>query len=248
MEIVANDLVVQSRFKDRYSAVCEIRKCIEILKTLKQKTNFQKLSSESRFFENWEIAPNYFMKQLFNDKSGLLNRDEKLFLITMLTNLKTIQLKEDVFQLEKLTSSQCAWAYLNHATLFSIPTDERWSTETLSGVWKNGDEDIQVKINNIAAMEHIKIHERELQMWKYKFSPKHAEKYGWGTEMDLTDSEAQELLLRAVSVDNTYRHLIAKKNGKYYSFRQEHGNCYHGYWNDTMPENYRNMADKCFRD
>lgn len=246
MEIVANDLVVWSQFRDRYSAVQEIKKCIEILKNLKKYTNFQKLSSEKGVFENWEIAPNYFMKQLFNDQSGLLNKNEKLFLITMFTNLNTLQLQEDVFRFEELTSSQCAWAYINHAMLFSIPVDERWSTEILAGVLKNGDKDLFVKISNIAAMEHIKLYERELQMWKYEFSDKHAKKYGWGTEMDLTDSEAQELLLRAVSVDNTYKHLVANKNGKYYSFRRHDGNCYHGYWDDTMKENYRNIADKCF--
>lgn len=60
------------------------------------------------------------------------------------------------------------------------------------------------------------------------------------------DSEAQELLLQAVSVDNTYKHLIAKRNGKYYSFRRHHGNCYHGYWDDTMQEKYRKLADKSF--
>lgn len=247
MEVVANDLVVWGRFQDRYSAIMEIKKCIEILKILVKNTNFQKLSSEKRIFKNWEIAPNYFIEQLFNDQNGLINKDEKLFLITMLTNFKKMKPQEDVFMYEELISSQCAWAYLNHAMLFSIPVDQRWSAETLTGVLKQGGKDIQVKINNIAALEHIKIYERQLQMWKYEFNKKHAETYGWGTVMDLTDSEAQELLLSAVSVDNTYKHLIAKKNGKYYSYRRHHENCYHGYWDDTMQENYKKFADKCFK-
>lgn len=70
---------------------------------------------------------------------------------------------------------------------------------------------------------------------------------GKDISMDLTDSEAQELLLQAVSVDNTYNHLIAKKRGKYYSFWRHHGNFYHGYWDDTMWENYRKMADKSIK-
>lgn len=162
MEIVVNDLVVQSQFQDKYSAVREIKKCIEILKILKKNTNFQKLSSERRVFKNWEIAPKYRIEQLFNDQSGLLNKDEKLFLITMLTNFKKIQPQKDVFQLEELISTQCAWAYLNHAMLFSIPVNERWSAETLAGVLKKTDKDVQVKINNIAVLEHFKIHERQL--------------------------------------------------------------------------------------
>ncbi len=79
MEIVANDLVVQSQFHDIYSAVQEIKNSIEILKILKKSTNFQKLSSKKDVFKNWEIAPNYFIEQLFNDQSGLLDKDEKLF-------------------------------------------------------------------------------------------------------------------------------------------------------------------------
>lgn len=247
MEIVANDLVVQSRFQDIYSAVQEIKNSIEILKILKKSTNFQRLSSKKDVFKNWEIAPNYFIEQLFNDQSGLLNKDEKLFLITMLTNFRRIQYHEDVFQFNKLISSQCAWAYLNHAMLFSIPVDERWSTEKLVGVLKKGDKDIEVEISNIAYLEHVKIHEQQLQMWKYEFNKKHAEKYGWGTVMDLTDTDAQELLLKAVSLDNTYKHLGAKKNGKYYSFRRHHENCYHGYWDDTMQEKCRIIVDKHFR-
>lgn len=240
-------MVVQNQFQNKYIAVQEIKKCLDILKILKKNTNFQKLSSERHIFKNWEIAPNYFIEQLFNDQSGLLNKDEKLFMITMLTNFKKIQSQEDIFKIEESVSSQCAWAYLNHAILFSIPVVERWNTEKLVGVLKTRNKDTEVQINNIAALEHIKIHVQQLQMWKYEFNEKHAKKYGWGTEMDLTDSEAQELLLQAVSVDNTYNHLIAKKRGKYYSFRRHHGNCYHGYWDDTMWENYRKMADKSIK-
>lgn len=67
------------------------------------------------------------------------------------------------------------------------------------------------------------------------------------SEMDLTDQEAQELLMKAIAADkDTYNHLIAKKNGKYYSFRRHHGNRYHGYWDNTMPEKLRKKVDKCF--
>lgn len=248
MEIVANDLVVQSQFQDIYCAAQEMKKCIEILKNLQKNTNFKKLSSKRGVFKNWEIAPNHFMEQLFNDQSGLLNKEEKRLLISMFTNFIPIQTKEAVFQIDELQSAQCAWAYLNQAILFSVPTDERWNTESVAGVLKKEDGEMDVEIDNIAVMDHIKFYEQKLQMWKYEFNEKHAEKYGWGTVMDLTDTEAQELLLRAVNVDRTYKHLIAKKNGKYYSFRQHHDNCYHGYWDNTMRENYKKAADKCFQD
>ena len=98
MEIVANDLVVQSQFQDIYCAAQEIKKSIETLKNLQKNTNFKKLSSKRGAFKNWEIAPNYFIEQLFNDQSGLLNKEEKRFLIAMLTNFVPIQTKEAVLQ------------------------------------------------------------------------------------------------------------------------------------------------------
>ena len=136
MEIVANDLVVQSQFQDIYCAAQEMKKCIEILKNLQKNTNFKKLSSKRGVFKNWEIAPNHFIEQLFNDQSGLLNKEEKRLLISMFTNFIPIQTKEAVFQIDELQSAQCAWAYLNQAILFSVPTDERWNTESVAGVLK----------------------------------------------------------------------------------------------------------------
>lgn len=62
----------------------------------------------------------------------------------------------------------------------------------------------------------------------------------------LDDQEAQELLMAAVPVDESYRHLVAKKNGRYYSFRCHYENCYHGYWDNTMSEKNRNIVDRNF--
>lgn len=92
-------------------------------------------------------------------------------------------------------------------------------------------------------IEHLEVHQKRLGIRKYEFNPKHKVNVGWGTEMDLNDAEAQELLLRALPVDEKESHLVAKKNGRYYSFRCHYGNCYHGYWDNTMPEKNRRIAD-----
>ena len=39
------------------------------------------------------------------------------------------------------------------------------------------------------------------------------------------------------------KHLIAKYNGKYYSFRCHWDVYYHGYWDNTMPENLKRRLD-----
>lgn len=116
----------------------------------------------------------------------------------------------------------------------------------MAGILKSGDERQNVEISNIAVMEHIKTHEEQLQIRRYEFNPKHKIDVGWGTEMDLTDQEAQELLMKAIPTDHTYNRLIAEKGGRYYSFRRHHDNCYHGYWDNTMTEKYKMMVDKYF--
>lgn len=40
--------------------------------------------------------------------------------------------------------------------------------------------------------------------------------------------------------------LLDQTDGKYSLFRRHHGNRYHGYWDNTMPEKLRRKVDKCF--
>ena len=62
--------------------------------------------------------------------------------------------------------------------------------------------------------------------------------------MDLSDEEAQKVLNTAIAAGDEKKHLIAKYKGRYYSFRCHYDNCYHGYIDDTMPENLKNKADR----
>ena len=93
-------------------------------------------------------------------------------------------------------------------------------------------------------MEHISRDRFLPGIRKYEFNPKHKVNVGWGSEMPLSDEDAQKLLNIALPIDGDQeRHLVAAYKGKYYSFRKHHGNCYHGYLDNTMPQNYRMVAD-----
>lgn len=132
-----------------------------------------------------------------------------------------------------------------HIGIYPQYDAEKYILETKIGsLIDENNKRLEVDIPNIANAEHLDIHRKKLGIRKYEFNPKHKINVGWGTEMDLNDDEAQKLLLYALPVDREENHLVAKKNGKYYSFRCHHGNCYHGYWDNTMPENNRRVADR----
>lgn len=246
MEIIMNDMVVNSQFQDKYVAINGVKESIQVLLQLKKDTNFNRLSSEKNIYKGMKLAPNYYFEQLFSESNDLFSQKQKNVLKSLLVNFNKIELPEEKFEFENMESSQCARAFLNNAFLFSIPIDKKWEANVLSGKLRKKEKSKNVDINNIAKMCQIEIHKKQLGIRKYEFNPKHKINVGWGTEMDLDDKTAQELLMLAIPTDETHRHLIAKRNGKYYSFRSHYENCYHGYWDNTMSERYRKILDEHF--
>ena len=61
--------------------------------------------------------------------------------------------------------------------------------------------------------------------------------------MDLPDDIAQKVLQEAIPVLNNYDHLVNFYNKKYYSFRRHHENCFHGYIDNTLPENVKSLLN-----
>ena len=91
---------------------------------------------------------------------------------------------------------------------------------------------------------HIEYHKDALKIRKYEFNPKHKVNYGWGSDMDLTDDEAQQVLNSAIEAGDERKHLVAKYKGKFYSFRCHYSNCYHGYIDESMPENLKRKVER----
>ena len=160
---------------------------------------------------------------------------------------KKIATDESVVEYEGLHSQQCAYAYKNNGSLLSLQTKEDFLEGFIKCFYiENGEKSsdaCKVEIRNLAVLEHIELHKHELPIRKYEPNPKHKMNYGWGSEMDLRDEIAQVVLNQAVAVDSDSRHLIAKYNGEYYSFRCHYDVCYHGYKDNSMPEHLKNKLD-----
>lgn len=245
MGIVTNDMVLGSKFKDKYEAIAAIKESLRLLVQIRDKTNFAKLLSSRNIYRGMELAEGYYFEQLFSENNELFSQKEKSLLRTLLVNFNMFELPEDRFIYDGKESKQCAWTYLHQGCLFSIAIETHWLSSYIRGsLIDENNKRLEVDIPNIANAEHLDIHRKKLGIRKYEFNPKHKINVGWGTEMDLNDDEAQKLLLYALPVDREENHLVARKNGKYYSFRCHHGNCYHGYWDNTMPENNRRVADR----
>ncbi|MDE7210132.1 MAG: hypothetical protein K2O03_01650, partial [Lachnospiraceae bacterium] len=197
MEIVTNDMMIHDWFGDKYAAIQGIKDSIQVLLELRKNTRFVRLSAARNVFRELEIAPGYYFEQLFSEDNNLLSQKEKATLKSLFVNFSKIELQKDNFQFEGMKSEQCAWAFLNHAFVFSLPMDEKWKSDKLLGILHRGEKSERVEIGNISLLCHIKTHGKLLGVRKYELNPKHKINVGWGTEMDLTDKEAQELLMLA---------------------------------------------------
>lgn len=244
MEIVTNDMIPDGKFKNKYEAIKSIRECLKMLTEIRNKTSFVKLSASANVFRGMELAEGYYFEQLFNENIELLPQKDKALLRTLLVNFNMIKLPEGKFIYRGKESKNCVWVHMHQGLVFSIPIEPDMEEKFLSGKFVLADgKEKDVMVPNLSKIEHLEVHQKRLGIRKYEFNPKHKVNVGWGTEMDLNDAEAQELLLRALPVDEKESHLVAKKNGRYYSFRCHYGNCYHGYWDNTMPEKNRRIAD-----
>ena len=134
-----------------------------------------------------------------------------------------------------------AYSYFNNLFVLSIETKDIFTRPYLDGILKNDSDTICVSVPNISCVEHLDIHKKNLGIRIYENNPKHKVNYGWGSPMDLTDEVAQEVLRDAVPVLNNCDHLVNFYNNKYYSFRRHHENCFHGYIDNTLPDNIKSL-------
>lgn len=79
LEIVTNDMVLNNKFKDKETAIKEIKSSIQILMSLKKDANFVRLSAERNIFQKMELAPDYYFEQLFYENNDGLSQKEKQF-------------------------------------------------------------------------------------------------------------------------------------------------------------------------
>lgn len=242
MEFVINDLSLQDKSKNTYEVLDNLRTMVDLLKELKKRGLLKKLITDKQI-RGLELAPSYFIEQALND--ARLTKDERLFLKTFFINMEVIgQNRDIIFESVYGSSFLLGQSYVRNAFIVSLETRTAFSSLFLVGRLKAFSKVIDVRLMNLSRKEHVAEHEKNLGLRVYENNPKHKVNYGWGSPMDLDDETAQQVLDTAIPVPNNENHLINWYNGRYYSFRRHHHNCFHGYIDDTIPENFRVLLNK----
>ena len=239
MEIIFNDIAMHYQFKDKYDALEKMKIGIETLVYLRKQNTTFKICSQGKI-TGLEIAPGYYFPQLFSEDNKSLNQNHKTAIRTFFINFNNLTCGKDKFVFEGIESNQCGMAYRTNSLLFSLGTKNYFFERQITGDYVF-EETIKrdVKIDNVSKKEHIDIHWFKLKRRIYESNPKHKTNYGWGSPMDLDEKEAQYVLDRAIMADKDEKHLIARYNGVYYSFRCHLRNFYHGYQDNSMPEDMK---------
>lgn len=241
MLIVLNDIAFNLKYSDKYKAIKCMKQLIEVLVELRKADSGFKVCACNRL-EEGELAEGYSISKLFSESEELFEKKYKSALRTFLLNPNIIDQGNGEIEYKGIFSKQCAYAYENEGVLLSISIEEFENEDVECRYYiENGRKN--VILNNLSHKNHIEIDRYILPIRKYEFNPKHKINGGWGSEMDLSDEEAQIVLNKAIKAKKDSKHLIAKHNGNYYSFRQHLDICYHGYRDDSMPQNLKNKLD-----
>lgn len=239
MEIIFNDIAMHYRFKDKYDAIEKMKIGIETLLYLRKQNTTLKICSQEKI-TGLEIAPGYYFSQIFSESNTVLNQNYKTAIKTFFINFNNLTCRKDKFIFEGIESVQCGMVYSTGSLLFSLGTKDSFLEQQISGDYVLGETILRdVQVDNVAQKEHVDIHWLKLKGRIYEANPKHKANYGWGSLMDLNEKEAQYVLDRAIMAENNEKHLIARYNDVYYSFRCHWRNFYHGYQDNSMPEDMK---------
>ncbi|RKI89779.1 hypothetical protein D7V94_16475 [Parablautia intestinalis] len=239
MEIIFNDIATHYQFKDKYDAIEKMKIGIEALLYLRKRDASFKICSGEKL-TGLEIAPGYYFPQIFNESNHVLNPNYKTAIKIFFVNFNSINCEKEKFIFEGIESGQCGLAYKINGTVFSLETNDSFTKQKISGKYTpDGKKCETVEIDNISEKKHVDIHWIKLGTKIYEANPKHKANFGWGSPMDLNDNEAQYVLDRSVIAGDEDKHLIAMYQNIYYSFRCHWKNYYHGYQDNSMPENMK---------
>lgn len=211
-----------------------IELCKAMEKGMVKMTNVDKIVIGPGFDYTGFRAPGSGFHQIVK---RIQSKDNQRYLMSLLRNRDTIPVCEDTvpFCLDGKFSKLCA-TVMNDIVI-SLRSSPVLNPPFLPGTCG----DVPQSICNLSLEDHIKVHKEKLGIrWYHANAEKHKtdreNRYGKGkvaSPMDLDDNAAQELLNRAVEIDNQ---LYAKKDGKIYSFRRVAPCIYHGYINGQAPE------------
>lgn len=196
-------------------------------------TNISKIVIAQGYDYSGPLAPGYVLQKIVQR----FPPDKKRYLMSVLTKRDILPKSDDteLFCLDGNTSYLCAAA--KDDIVISLTSHPLFEEAKLNGMCGTSPQTIY----NLSLKKHVDAHKERLGMRYYhannkKHKPDRANNYGKGkiaSPMDLDDTAAQQLLNKAIFINNR---LYAKKNGKIYAFMKEGPCIYHGYIDNKAQE------------
>lgn len=244
MIAVINDVSFRYPYDTAELAIQNMHQFLDICKRIEKDdiTNIKEIRT-GLIDTQIDISPRYKLIQLIQE---FRNREERSFLISILTNRGTYQEPEcEVCKIDNKESTICIQGIDNF--LISLLSNKVFSMPIIQGII--GEK--VVDLRNLSTNQHIEHYRIELGIRRYiandkkhKFDRENA--YGKGkigSRMDLLDEEAQILLNKAIYIKGN---LYAKRNGYYYAFQKERDVNYHGYRVEDLSEDIKSRLDGAF--
>lgn len=244
MVAIVNDISFMFMYSTIDEAIKGVHEFLDICKRVKMAeiTNIEEIRTGVVDTQQ-EIAPNYKLIRLVQE---FRNREERSFLLSILTNQGTYQSPNgELCEIAGRQSIICSQAVDNF--LVSLMSNCIFASNKIEGTITGR----KVELRNLAQTDHIEFYRCELGIRRYVANnTKHKldkdNYYGKGkigSRMDLPDHEAQDLLNRALYIKGR---LYAKKYGQYYAFQHEGDVIYHAYCADDLPDDIKRCLDKSF--
>jgi len=248
MKFIINELSFIGQATDGYEAHNLMKELTEVVKAIKPLQGNEPVYVHEDF-ANRQISTDYtvhqWVYQLYSS-----DRDLAIFFIQLCTNAPFILdiLNQDLanwgceFQNHDYRESSLAGAAYLEGVLISLQNASDFSDDFIEVRFSINQDPLEIKnIQNLTTT-----HQAEKLLPKYEHSPKHrnqGERGKKGTIMDLSDTEAQQVLEQAY----VHKWLAGKKyygykNDKFYEFQPDNVGSYHGY-----PVDRNEVPDKVFQ-
>lgn len=237
MKIVFNDIALAYQKENKFEAIKVFEKFVNTILEL-EKNRIQSDLVVNESLKGKKLCDNYCLEQLYNESK--LRADTKRVILRIFTKIKIIDIDtNNIFELNSVRSKLCAWTLENQNIVMSLDMHDCVNKEYLEGNVICGGVVSKVSIPNLCDQQHVYTHSDILNIRIYEENPKHKIGYGWGSPMDLSSTEAQKVLDQAVLYEDNKNCLVNKYNEKFYVFRRHINNCYHGYIDNSIPENIK---------
>jgi len=250
-QMIFNELCVssikQTKFSDPNTIAAALRQLAEVLRLMSRHFGINVLRVHPDF-KTYMPTEQYPFSYFLSAEAGILDEDARTLIKSRIDNSRYLEdlgqiieqsgilvhgqrssLFEYVDSIGGHLAQGLGAAFLLNEVAVSLITEKCWLQEAISveHVWESPDKSGSetVSVNHISQIAHLK-----LPIRIYEASAKHDPKTGWGSPMDLVSPEVDQVLIDAVSVDESkqiYSYSVRTKN--YYVFLAHTFDHYHGF-------------------